>query len=320
MTDKKQSYASIVKRENRLSYIFSYILPPILFVLIFFITITVDAGSGGSDSIGWAMAVAMIYALIHLFVYLPKRSKNSDKKSSEGIFQKMGFEKMVIRNEILYKNHKRYVEFFIFVIALSIVMSLFLTLILDNTRDLETGNELTAEQLHGINTIQNFFYSIPIVPGIMVYTYYLYKGPFNKYSDWHRFFSMGCFKILRNFNDLTEIDRTHYTIRGLKHYDYFLRRNLKISINNLEKFYTKLILNLSIQNYAGIILSKLENNNNLEFLKYLTSLLESTKDPMSISDSSSRSLKSVWPFIVSIIASLIAAGIVVIFQNLSKIN
>jgi hypothetical protein len=87
-----------------------------------------------------------------------------------------------------------------------------------------------------------------------------------------------------------------------------------------EKFYTKLILNLSIQNYAGIILSKLESKNNLEFLKYLTGLLESTKDPTSISDSSSRSLKSVWPFIVSIIASLIAAGIVVIFQNLSEVN
>ena len=88
----------------------------------------------------------------------------------------------------------------------------------------------------------------------------------------------------------------------------------------MEKFYTKFILNLSIQSYAGIILSKLENNSKLELLKYLTSLLESRDDPTSISDSSSRSLKSIWHFIVSIIASLIAAGIVIIFQNMSSIN
>lgn len=318
--DIKQNYSDIVKRENKISYIFSYGLPPILFILIFFVTITIDEGPGGSDSIGWAMAVSTIYPLIHLFVYLPKRTKQSNKKSAEGIFQKIGFEKMVIRDEIIYKNHKRYVEFFIFAIVFSVVMSLMLTLMLDNSKDQETGEKLTQEQLRSIAPIQNFFYSIPIVPGIMVYSYYLYRGPFSKYPDWNRFFSIGCFKILGTFEELSEDQKTHYTIQGLKHYDYFLRRNLKISISNVEILYTKLILDLSIRDYSGIILSKLNNNNKLELLKYLASLLKTTHDQDLISTSSSRSLKSIFPFLVSVIASLIAAGIVVIFQNLSNLD
>ena len=188
MTGKKQNYSDIVQRENRISYIFSYILPLILFILIFLVTIIIDDGSGDSESIVWAMVISMIYALTHMLVYVPTRSKKSNKKSAEGIFKKMGFEKMVIRDEILYKNHKRYVEFFIIVVALSTIISLTLTLMLDNAKDRETGNELTVEQLQGINKIQNFIHSILIVPGFMVYTYYLYKGLFNKHSDWHRFF------------------------------------------------------------------------------------------------------------------------------------
>lgn len=320
MSDKKQSYSNMIQHENRISYIFSYVLPPILFVLIFFITINVDAGPGGSDSIGVSMAVSFIYVLTHMLVYLPRRTKQSDKKSSEGIFQKMGFKKMIIRDEVMYKNHKRYVEFFIFVVALSIIMSLTLVLMLDHAVDGKTGGELTFEQRRAFTIIQSFFYSLPIVPGIMVYTYYLYKGPFSKYSDLHLFFSMGCFKILRDFDDISEIEKTHYTIRGLNHYDTYLRRTLKISINNIEKFYTKLILTLSIQEYSGIILSKLENNDKLELLKYLTCLLKSHDDPNSVSASTSRSLKSLLPFIASVIASLIAAGIVILFQNLPAFN
>jgi len=312
--NKKLTYQSIVKHEKRISYIFSFILPVILFVLIFFIIATTDVEPGNSDTLGIAMAVSSIYPITFFLIYIPRRSSTKKKNSSRSFFQKIGFERMIIRDEMLQKLHRHYIEFFLWCVAFSIVMSLIWATLLDHTEPPVSG-----EPLKIFYKIQLIIYGIPIVPGIMVYSYYLNKSPLRRYSDANLFYSIGCFKILRNFEDITEIENTRYVIAGIKYYDEYLRRNLKISINNIEKFYTKLILNASISDHVDIILSKLECVNMLALLNYLTNLLKSN-DPSTISASSSKSIKSALPFILSIIASVIAGSIVIIFQYALKIN
>ena len=80
-----------------------------------------------------------------------------------------------------------------------------------------------------------------------------------------------------------------------------------------------MILDNSISEHIDIILNKLENGNLLALLSYLTNLLKSI-DPSTISASSSISIKSALPFILSIIASVIAGSIVLIFQYTLQVN
>jgi len=312
--NEKITYQSLVKREKRISYIFSYILPAILFVLTFFIIITIDVEPGNSDSLGLAMAASGIYPIAFFLIYIPRRSSKKKKNSSESFFQKIGFEKMIIRDETLQKLHRHSIEFLVWSVGFSIIMSLIWFTLLEHAIP-----SISGEPLKLFYKMQLITYSIPIVPGIMVYSYYLYKSPLRKFSDSNLFYSIGCFKILRNFEDITEIENTRYVITGLKYYDEYLRRNLNIGINNIEKFYTKLVLNNSISDYVDIILNKLQSGNMLALLSYLTNLLKSN-DPSIVSSSYSKSIKSALPFIVSLIASLIAGSIVIIFQYALQIN
>lgn len=307
--NKKITYQSIVNQEKRISYIVSYILPVILFVLIFVLIATIDVEPGNSDPLAISMMLSFIYAITFFLIYIPRSSSPKTKKTSIGYFQKIGFERMIIRDEMLQKLHRRHLEFFLWTVSFSIIMSLIWITLLDNT-----DPPISGEPLKIFYKIQLATYSIPIIPGFMLYSYYLYKNPLRKFSDANLFYSIGCFKILHNFKDITEIENTRYVITGLKYYNEYLWHNQKISINNIEKFYTKLILNASISDHLDIILSKLESENRLALLSYLTNLLKSN-DPSIISSSSSKSIKSELSFIASLIASLIAGSIFFIFQH-----
>ena len=315
MTSEKLTYQNIVKHEKKISYIFSYVLPPILFVLIFFIVTTIDVEIGNSDTLGLSLAAAFfIYVIPFTVVYSPRRSKTKNKNSARPFFEKIGFEKMLIRDEMLHKFHKRCIEFFIWVVIFSVTMALILSVLLEYS-----VSNPTQEALKGFYKIQLVFYSLPIAPGMMVYSFYLYKSPLGRFSDSNLCYSIGCFEILQNLEDLTEIENTRYVIKGLNYYNKHLWHNLKIGIYDIEKFYTKLLLSVDLSNYTGIILSKLESENRLDLLKYLTDIFK-LNQVSSISTSNPTSIKSMLPFITSIIASVIAGTIVVLFQYMLGTN
>lgn len=167
-------------------------------------------------------------------------------------------------------------------------------------------SEVTMEDPE-IILIQDFLYSVVILPGIMVYSSFLFRVSSSKHNDIGFYYSIGCFEIIKNSNSLSELEKTNYMILGLNYYDSYVRKNLKLRINNLTSIYSKIISDSgqSMKKKLDEIIEKLENGEKLDFLRYLADLLGTDSKSLLVSDRVSDKLKPWFTFVISVITTIV---------------
>jgi|APSaa5957512535_1039671.scaffolds.fasta_scaffold08134_4 hypothetical protein len=126
---------------------------------------------------------------------------------------------------------------------------------------------------------QYFLIGLVILPGIMVYSIFMYKS-IHKYRDFHFHFSKGCFLMLQAISPEDVMIRKSFFILGIIHYDKFLKKHLKMKMNQTSDIISTFVSDSSenMQNSSKIIVHKMDHDTELELLNYL-SLKSGLKDP-----------------------------------------
>ena len=146
------------------------------------------------------------------------------------------------------------------------------------------------------------------IPGIMVYTVFLFRFSFYRIKDFDFQFARGCFKTVISSLKMDEMDKRQYLINGISHYNKFLKKNLNLKINNLDEIHSE-ILPISPEKLTEIsqqMLEKLEKGNKLDLVNFLNTKIESKKAfPILKTDPISDRLRGLFPFIISAISTII---------------
>jgi len=288
------TYDQILKKEKRLSWVATYAIPIPMFILLW-ITSFVNKE--------FPLIVLIIFGLIYIilfpFVLLPlprkKYGPRRPVRSASVIFEKVGYDRMYLRWEVWSKLHSQYFQFMIFVAAFAAIMISILSFAKTHTE--------------AADSMINFFSTLVFVPALMVINSFFFKAGLTKHNDFGRCCSIGCFRIVTKFQSLDELKKTVYMIDGLKYYDYYIRKNLKLRINNLGIFFSQMIGDSkeSVSNQSETILTKLEQGEKLDLLRFLISSSGISKDkPILISEKFSSKLQKWYQFIISVVAVLIA--------------
>lgn len=185
-------------------------------------------------------------------------------KSAAPYFKKIGYEKTVVKY-FIQKKHLRWL-FFVFVFLL-----VYLGLILYISSELEDES---------INVIQNVLMGSVILSAMTAYGSFTFIFRMTRTNDFGFHFAKGCFRILKDDEDFDTIEKSKFIILGLGSYNNFLRRNLKLRINKMEKIYSKLFSNSikSIDESIHIFHGFLEQEQKLELLMHLSETYENGED------------------------------------------
>jgi len=152
-----------------------------------------------------------------------------------------------------------------------------------------------------------FLIFLAAIPGFMVYTLYIFRSPITRQADFHYYFSIACFKTVQNVSSMDELEKRKYLIKGIIHYDKFIKKNLRMRINNLDRINSEFLSDSSkkLSESAASFVDKLEKGHQLELLKFLDSKLKHVEpSPLLTTDPLSDRLKGVFPFIVSTITAI----------------
>lgn len=288
------SYDKILRKEKRLTWIVTYAIPIPMFILLEIAFFT------NKQLVSVVLIISvLIYVLVTTIGFQPiprkKYGPRNPVHSASVFFERTGYDKMYIRWEVWSKLQSQYIQLIIFVIAwVAIMMSV-----------LSLAKTHTAE----INTMNDFLATLLIVPSIMVLNSLMFKVSLTQYRDFGRCCSIGCFLIVTKFQSLDELKKTVYMIDGLKHYDYYIRKNLKLRINNLETFFSQIIGDSkeSVNNLPETILVKLEKGEELDLLRFLIARSGISEDkPMLVSEKFSTKLEKWYQLIIPVVAVMVA--------------
>jgi hypothetical protein len=95
------------------------------------------------------------------------------------------------------------------------------------------------------------------------------------------FFAKGCLSISKNSND--EVEKMEFLIKGLNSYNSFLKRHIKLEINEINEIneiYSKITTLPTIEKIETVnkIIQSFESGGTLEPVRYLSSLKNSTTE------------------------------------------
>lgn len=290
-------YDNIVKKEKKLSWIITFGIPIPMFTLLVIIAITNNLKLMSAAILPIVIICAIIFSFIFLRTDRTKYPRFKPIKSASVFFTKLGYERMVIRWKIWSNLTSNYVQFLIFISVLVALMVSTLSLVKTHTEIVE----LT----------KNFFYSLLIVPTIMLYIPFLFRSILTAHDDFGQCYSIGCLRIVERFKELDDIKKTNFIIESLKYYDGYIRKTLKLRINNFETFHSLILKDSkeSMDELAQIMLAKLEKGEKLDLLRYLISQSVVSPDkPFLVSEKISDKMKNSYQIIISV-ASLIIAVI-----------
>jgi hypothetical protein len=126
------------------------------------------------------------------------------------------------------------------------------------------------------------------------------------------YFAKGCLSITKNSND--EVEKMEFLIKGVNSYNSFLKRHIKLEINEIKKIYSKittLATNEKIKMVNKIIQS-FESGDRLEPVRYLSSLKDSTTELFLVEEPLEEKIKlqvtyaaGIIPVILTVIQSVI---------------
>lgn len=288
------SFDEIRKKEIRLSWLPTFGIPIPSFAIVVFLFLT------NYSELVWVVlfGTGLFYSIFFSLFFLPTDKKYSARhpiRSATAFFNKVGYERMVLRWEIWANRTSEYIQFMIFVCAFVAVMVSVLSIA-------KTHSEV-------IETTKNFLYSLVLIPATMLYIPLFFRAPLTAHNDFGLCYSIGCFKIVKKFKELDDIRKTRYMIEGFKYYDYYIKKNLKLRINNLEIFHTIILGNSkeSMDKMSETILNKLEKGEKLDLLRYMISLSGISEDkPLLVSEKLSEKLKNWYQIILSVAAFVVA--------------
>ncbi|MBI3639860.1 MAG: hypothetical protein HY223_06040 [Thaumarchaeota archaeon] len=288
------SYDDMVKKEKRLSWIVTFGVPIPMFILIIIISVTKNSSFLPVVFVPFAI----FFIIISSLVFLPTDKRYSARnpvRSASVFFNKVRYERMVIRWKIWSDCISKYVQFMIFVGAYVAVMVSILSLV----------------KIHSdlVDLMKNFLYSLLIVPAIMLFIPFSFRSALNKHNDFGQCYSIGCFRMVTKFKTFDDIKQTSYIIDGLKYYDYYIRKNLNLRINNFETFYSLILKDSreSMNVLSQTILTKLEKGEKLDLLRYLISQSTVSEDkPFLVSEKMTNKIKNSYQLIIAITSLTIA--------------
>ncbi len=303
-TNEQSNYDEILRKEKRFSTIRMYAMPIVSFISLFLaITIT-----HSPFSVLVIIPIGLVYSTIFMFHYLPlppkKYSAKNPVKAAAVFFRYTGFEKMVIRCKILDKQYSNYVQFLIFVGA-------FVAIMMSSISSVKVHNE-------NLELVESFLSGILIVPILMIMEISFIRGALRKHKDFGLCYSVGCFRISSNFESVRELEKINYMIDGLKYYNYYIRKNLKLRINNLDTSYPLLIADSkeSVKSISDSILITLQGEK-LDLLRYLISHSKISENiPILVSEQITTRIKDGYQLIISGISAIV--GIITIILSLIK--
>ena len=126
------------------------------------------------------------------------------------------------------------------------------------------------------------------------------------------YFAKGCLSISKNSKD--EVEKIEFLIKGLNSYNSFLKRHIKLEINEIKKIYSKITTlptNEKIETVNKIIQS-FESGDTLEPVRYLSSLKDSTTELFLVEEPLEQKIKlqvtyaaGIIPVILTVIQSVI---------------
>jgi hypothetical protein len=178
--------------------------------------------------------------------------------SIEKYFVKRGFESAVSEFELVRK-----------ILYVAIPLLIFFTVIEFLKPLIE---QFVSEEVVAMFTENIVFYSargflfLTVLAGLLKAVFALSRKRFRLY------FAKGCLSIAKNSND--EVEKMEYVIKGLNSYNSFLKRHIKLEINEIKKIFSKITTLPSKEKSDTVnsIIKSFESGDTLEPVRYLSSL------------------------------------------------
>ena len=196
----------------------------------------------------------IVVFIVMIMIYPPYPAPFSIEK----YFVKRGFESAVSEFELVRKILFVAVPLLIFFTVINLIQPLL--------------EQFISTQVLSIITDSIVFYSargflfLTVLAGLLKMVFALSRRRFRLY------FAKGCLSIAKNTDD--EVEKMEYLIKGLNSYNSFLKRHIKLEINEIKKIYSKITTLPSKEKRDTVngIIQSFESGDTLEPVRYLSSL------------------------------------------------
>jgi fluoride ion exporter CrcB/FEX len=254
----------------QLTIIVLIVLPSVVIISHYFLTevvinyfksiSTVDTVSENLEyatlAVNLFSAFQIVVFVVMVLIYPPYPAPFSIEK----YFVKRGFESAVSEFELVRK-----------ILYVAIPLLIFFTVI-DILKPLI--EQFVSEDVVAMFTENIVFYSargflfLTVLAGLLKAVFALSRKRFRLY------FAKGCLSIAKNSND--EVEKMEYLIKGLDSYNSYLKRHIKLEINEIKKIYSKITTLPSKEKSDTMnrIIKTFESGDTLEPVRYLSSLHE----------------------------------------------
>jgi hypothetical protein len=208
-------------------------------------------------SVNLFSAFQIIVFVVMVLIYPPYPAPFSIEK----YFIKRGFESAVSEFELVRKILYVAIPLLIFFTVIDLLRPLFEQFVSDEIVSTLTNN-IVFYSARG-------FLFLTVLAGLLKMVFALSRKRFRLY------FAKGCLSITKSSND--EVEKMEYLIKGLDSYNSFLKRHIKLGINEIKKIYSKITTLPAKEKSDTVnrIISSFESGDTLEPVRYLSSLHES---------------------------------------------
>ena len=207
-------------------------------------------------SVNLFSAFQIIVFVVMVLIYPPYPAPFSIEK----YFIKRGFESAVSEFELVRKILYVAIPLLIFFTVIDLLRPLFEQFVSDEIVSMLTNN-IVFYSARG-------FLFLTVLAGLLKMAFALSRGRFRLY------FAKGCLSITKSSND--EVERMEYLIKGLNSYNSFLKRHIKLGINEIKKIYSRITILPAKEKSDTVnrIITSFESGDTLEPVRYLSSLHE----------------------------------------------
>jgi hypothetical protein len=178
--------------------------------------------------------------------------------SIEKYFLKRGFESAVSEFELVRKILYVAIPLLIFFTVIELLKPLFELFVPEEIVSMLTENILFYSA--------RAFLFLTVLAAMLKAVFALSRKRFRLY------FAKGCLSIAKNSND--EVEKMEYLIKGLDSYNSFLKRHIKLEINEIKKIYSKITTLPAKEKIDTVsrIIQSFESGDTLEPVRYLSTL------------------------------------------------
>ena len=218
--------------------------------------------------------------------------------SIEKYFVKRGFESAVSEFELVRKILYVAIPLLIFFTVIDLLKPLIEQFVSDDIVSMFTEN-IVFYSARG-------FLFLTVLAGLLKVVFALSRKRFRLY------FAKGCLAITKNSND--EVEKMEYLIKALDSYNSFLKRHIKLEINEIKKIYSKITTLPSKEKSDTVsrIIKSFESGDTLEPVRYLSSLHDNKTELFLAEETLQQKIKlqvtyaaGIIPVILTIIQSVI---------------